>query len=267
MLPIYESKTDRLYVHNTQGVQFPAHLHEHLELFYLLEGTNAMTVDGVPRLLQAGDLAVVFPNVIHEYECGQERSEIRGIMVICNPELFGDYMNALTAGRPSEPYIGADRLHADVPYALRSLLAQREEDVRNMAASRAYIQLILSRVLPCLQLVSAQDDRRMDLTGRVVSYIARNFAQPLSLDILSRQMGVSRTHLSRVFSHKLRTSFPDYLSRIRINAAQNLLRGTKAGILEIALECGFDNQRTFNRAFRAVSGTSPREFRKGSHQR
>lgn len=53
----------------------------------------------------------------------------------------------------------------------------------------------------------------MDLTSSVVRYIMRNFRQPLSLEHIAKELGVSKYHLSHVFSARLHTSFREYGER------------------------------------------------------
>ena len=55
--------------------------------------------------------------------------------------------------------------------------------------------------------------------------------------------------------------FSDYVGSLRVRQAQGLLRATDRKIAQIALDCGFENQRTFNRTFLKVCGTTPRAYR------
>lgn len=101
----------------------------------------------------------------------------------------------------------------------------------------------------------------MDLTTRLIEYLSLHFRQPLTLDDVAHDLGVSRYHLSRVFSQRLGSSFPDYLSFLRLNEAQELLSGTDRSVSDICLDCGFTSQRSFNRAFQKLFLTTPRQFR------
>jgi AraC-like DNA-binding protein len=74
-------------------------------------------------------------------------------------------------------------------------------------------------------------------------------------------MGISRYYLSRTFSEKLQTSFPNYLNSLRVDLAKNLLESGDQDILQICYECGFESQRTFNRVFKNTCGITPREYR------
>ena len=92
-------------------------------------------------------------------------------------------------------------------------------------------------------------------------YLGEHFDQPLSLDALSRALGASKYHLSHLFSERLGMNFRSYLNALRVERARLLLTGTAAPITQICYECGFENQRTFNRAFLAACGTTPTRYR------
>ena len=102
----------------------------------------------------------------------------------------------------------------------------------------------------------------LDLTYQIVHYISNHFRDPLSLDSLSRSLGVSKYYLSHVFSEKMGMSFPEYLQSIRLNCAVSLIAGGEQSITEIAADSGFESQRTFYRAFRARFGITPLQYRK-----
>ena len=56
---------------------------------------------------------------------------------------------------------------------------------------------------------------------------------------------------------------PQYLLRLRLNAACTLLKNSTTSILEIAQRCGYNNLSNFNRQFKERFGVSPRDYRNG----
>jgi AraC-like DNA-binding protein len=79
---------------------------------------------------------------------------------------------------------------------------------------------------------------------------------------MSRDLGVSRSHLSHTFSQRLGTNFRSYVNALRIDQACEMLKGTEDSVTHIAYECGFESQRTFNRVFMEQCGLSPSEYRR-----
>ncbi len=260
MVPFYEKVHEQLTVSSTQGMNFPAHFHDNLELYFPLDSGLTVMAGGVSRDLNAGDLALLFPNVVHGYRSPAPSSDgrcSRALLVICPLSLTGDFYRALSSFQPEDPFLSGGCLHTDAVYALRALSVPEEE--RNPLADRALVQLILARTMPLLKL--RKNGPAPTLLQRVVQSLSERYREPLTLGRLAGDLGVSRSHLSRVFSEQLQCGFNDYLNRLRLADAGELLGSSDLTITEIGFSCGFDSPRTFNRAFRKVYGASPREFR------
>ncbi|MFQ8833480.1 MAG: helix-turn-helix domain-containing protein [Ruthenibacterium lactatiformans] len=210
-------------------LNFPSHLHGELELFLVQSGCVCVGIDGEFRELKAGELAVVFPNTVHSYQCREADS--RYMMAVCGTSLLGDYFPSLTQCRPRRPYLCGKALDPDVLYALHSLYRCRCTGA-DSSISRALLHLILAHVLPELSLEPAPEPKAMDLTSSVVRYIMRNFRQPLSLEHIAKELGVSKYHLSHVFSARLHTSFREYVNALRLDCARDLLAATELSMLE-----------------------------------
>ena len=97
---------------------------------------------------------------------------------------------------------------------------------------------------------------------QVIRYLTAHFREPLTLEALARALGVSRFHLSHVFSEKIGQGFSAYLASIRIDCACALLAGTNRSVTEIAAESGFESQRSFFRAFGARCCMTPLAYRR-----
>jgi AraC family transcriptional regulator len=83
----------------------------------------------------------------------------------------------------------------------------------------------------------------------------------LSLEAVARKAGLSPFHFHRSFKESVGETLRAYVERLRLERAAFRLALYEAGILDIALDSGFQNHETFTRAFRRRFGTSPREFR------
>ena len=257
----YEERSGReLQVEMGRRLNFPAHLHGELELFLVQSGCICVSVDGESRALTAGEMAVIFPNTIHSYQCREADS--RYTMAVCGTSLLGDFFPSLTQCRPRRSYLCGDALDPDVLYALHSLYRCRCMGA-DSSISRALLHLILAHVLPQLSLEPLPEPKSMDLTSCVVRYVMRNFRQPLSLECIAKELGVSKYHLSRVFSARLHTGFREYVNALRLDCARDLLAATELSMLEVSMESGFDSLRTFNRVFQERFRQTPSQYRKG----
>ena len=81
-----------------------------------------------------------------------------------------------------------------------------------------------------------------------------------SIDDIAKAVGVSRSHLYRVFMGSVSQSPIDYLTNYRINEACYLLRNSQLSIAEIAVSVGFFDQFYFSRVFKKIKGVPPSKF-------
>ena len=96
----------------------------------------------------------------------------------------------------------------------------------------------------------------------VMAYIRGHYADQFRLEQLAEMCGLSPDYFSRAFSQAAGVPPFTFISRVRIDAARRLLKRSTTQILEIAYAVGFNNVSHFNRAFRRVTGMSPREYRR-----
>lgn len=241
------------------------HLHAQLELLYVEDGEMESTVNGCTQLLQSGDLSVIFPNSVHSYHTPASRTDTHCIIAIINLDLAGDFTNTLLKFHPQSPFVDKAQLHKDVPYAINALMEEYNDAVNHTMYSpicKAYTQVIISRLLQKMELVSNTDANYFDIIYKVIYFINENYRQPLSLNDTSRALGVGKYHLSRIFSDKIKVTFSDYINGIRASQARSMLLSTEKSITQIAYDCGFQSVRTFNRAFRKVYNSSPKGLRR-----
>ena len=76
-------------------------------------------------------------------------------------------------------------------------------------------------------------------------------------------MNMSEAYFSRFFKRISGMTFSMYLNHIRVNRAIDLIKNTDLSMTEIAMKCGFETIRNFNRVFRQVTGYAPRELPDG----
>jgi YesN/AraC family two-component response regulator len=97
---------------------------------------------------------------------------------------------------------------------------------------------------------------------KIDRYIECNYCGRLSLEDISRYVGMSRTYFSIFFKTQYKEGFSDYLTRIRVEKASLMLLHTDKPIPVVASECGFKTVQYFTRAFKKVKGVTPGTFRK-----
>jgi two-component system response regulator YesN len=96
------------------------------------------------------------------------------------------------------------------------------------------------------------------------SYIDAHYAEPeLSLEEVAAEVEISPGYLSRLLKQETGFSFVDYLTRVRITKAVQIMNDPAMKVYEVAEAVGYQSQHYFSRAFKRVFGRSPVEYRKG----
>lgn len=257
LISLYEKKEESLHIVHKESVHFPPHLHSGMEIVYVTRGTLALGVGCELYPMEKGDFAIVFPNLIHHYQVfGKGKKE--AFYLVPQMSLTGCFMDDLQKYCPKNPVIKKKNVHPDIFDAIVKLY---NEENRSQVLEQAYIQIILARSMQCFELIPRESFESDDIIYRTVSYIAKNFKEEISLDIMAKEIGVSKYVLSRVFSSTFHTNFNQYLNEHRLNHVVSLLEYTDMSITDICLEVGFQSQRTFNRAFQEKFRKTPREYR------
>jgi two-component system response regulator YesN len=144
------------------------------------------------------------------------------------------------------------------PYSLN------HEDIQYIVSSR---EIFFEKVKSLLYAVIEYRDahtagRYQSVIVKAREYIDRNFASAdISLYSTASNVGISPNHLSTVFAQETGENFIEYLTRIRIEKAKQLLRETAMKNADIASETGFNDPHYFSHIFKKNTGLSPREYR------
>ncbi len=97
---------------------------------------------------------------------------------------------------------------------------------------------------------------------RSIDFIEENLKEEMSLRDISSQANASLYHFHRLFRAFVGESLSEYVRHRRLSRAAEELVGTGKSIIEIALDYGYSAPESFLRAFKAMYGMPPREFRK-----
>ena len=96
---------------------------------------------------------------------------------------------------------------------------------------------------------------------RVQDAVAADLTRDWSLGEVARIACVSERHLSRLFHEHVGMSIVQYVNRLRVARAQELLSKTKLGMEQVAERTGFGSVRQFRRAWHRVHAMAPRAAR------
>lgn len=106
--------------------------------------------------------------------------------------------------------------------------------------------------------------KRTQITNNLMHYIYYHIDSAINLDIISRDMQISKFHLHRIFKEEFGVNIYETIKSIRLQKAAHLLiTNHNSTVSEISASCGYSTQTSFIRAFKKRFNTTPTQWRKG----
>ncbi len=236
---------------------YPPMFHPHGELIYVTRGEINMMVDGYEHILREGELAAVFPYVVHSYE-DAPGAEI--FMILFEPEIVSLFEPELVSKKPLYPYVAQSQAFLPTLEKITELMNEKEQIKAKTAV--AYLSAMVGELLDSLPLCDVESVSE-NMIKPILLYCSEHFTDPdISIKKIADELYISQSYVSKVFSMKLKYGFREYINELRIANAKKLLAKTELKIVDIMLECGFKNQSSFNRIFGEICGVSPSAYRK-----
>lgn len=143
----------------------------------------------------------------------------------------------------------------------------RENSYYSQCQASAMVYQILAAAGVAPPPRSRQQRKPDDLSIQAVNLIRHAFANPeTNIDSIAESLGVHRVTLARMCREKIGLSPKEYLTSLRMDKAQTLLRSTDLPIKEICRMSGFRDPNYFEKVFKKNSYSTPSEYRLQKHQ-
>lgn len=253
----YEIRSDAAYIGEICDHPFPLHVHDVVEIVCSITGIQKLTIAGKQYTLKSGDIAVIFPAIPHSYDFVSQ--DASGVTLIFSPDVISEFTYQFRSMTLETPILS----QSDVPTELCFIISdmQKRFPANGNGLLYGFLHIFLAFLFSALKPVPMDKPIHFDLSCQVLHYIGEHYAEPLTLENIAHALGVSRIHLSHIFSQQLRINFRQYLNALRIDRACFLLRNPAYSVSEVADLCGYGNSRTFHRAFLTQCQITPTQYR------
>ena len=141
-------------------------------------------------------------------------------------------------------------------FATRTMSARQHESVLKLLEIFAQHLSILSN-----QILVRQENSEPPVITKAKRFIEEHQTEDLSLEDVAKAVNTSSFYFCKMFRKITGINFTDYVSRLRIERAKNLLLNPNLRISEIAYEVGFQSLTHFNRVFKKIAGQAPTVYR------
>ena len=256
-----------------QGERFLVQLHWHhnVEMMQMLGGTAEITIGNETFSAKAGDIYIINQEELHRIVSEDATLSYSTFIFPLQALAFatGDnaqaYLEPLMQNTMRFPVqILQNESKALLCDILKRILSAAEQKAAGyeLMIKALLLQLIAELIchgeLIAVQQSPSEKSRRLK---QILEYIQNNYAAPLTITAMADTFHMSEKYFSRYFRTATGQNFTAYLNAVRIENARILLRETDRTVLEIALECGYENVSYFNRVFRSQMGFSPLKYR------
>ncbi len=252
----------RIFLTRVQEKEFM--VHNWLEIVYVLKGRIELSDEDEIIDLDEGDIYIINPGKAHLIKETQvdnivlilqiENNFLKENIPVYDEILFSNRMDDLTKQKIISVM---GRLY------INTFTTDWEIEDMNDDLQELLTLLVTKRYYP------KKHKEFLDIDSIVVEIAKRashdfvNLCQKnISLEDMADEYNVSYYYLSRSFKKNIGENYTDFLLKVRLNKAVDLIINTDKMITDIAEESGFSNIKSFNNAFRKIFSISPTDFRK-----
>jgi AraC-like DNA-binding protein len=261
----------------TGGFRNTPNYHDYFEISWIAEGKGTFSIGRKTYPVEADDLFINGNAEFHLLE--SDRADlIRCVNLYFLPELvFRPGGNMLDFEYLSPFYAQGldftDRIPGGSPFTAQivSLMARINKALiekpahYRLAAKNALCEILLAMLthygqLPVSEGVYPSRRQKLARLQQVFQHLQNNYREKISLDHLAEIAFMSPSYLCRFFKTTTNYTLKEYLQRIRVDKAKELLAEGRLPITQVGLEVGFESHSYFDRVFRRLTGVSPREY-------
>lgn len=252
---------------------FSNHWHEQIEFLYILKGNAGIQCNSNVFHVEPEDLVIINSNELHYDE--SLSSELSYYVIIIDISLLHSssidvietkYITPITRSR----ILFSNKVTMDQSLldCIKNMIYEYEnKEMGYELAIKSYIYRLLlllmrnqkSRILTVEEYISRV--KNLESFKKVLKYIDEYFLEDINLNQLSKMMNVCDSHFCRAFKTLTGKTLSDYINRLRIVKAENLLVNSDMNISEVAMNVGFNDINYFSRLFRKYKKVSPTEYR------
>lgn len=225
--------------------------------------------------LQAGDIVFIHPHELHSFRAVD--MDVLELCVRFFPEFVQfpahhyfqkNFLNPLMNGTLRMPtVIRKDHpAYERVYHALSQLHPSREETPGYQEELLMTVMSVCCIMAPYCTAIQAVGEFPKDAVAACVAYLHKNYTQKLSLDQLSRHLGVHPNYLCSRFREVVGKSIFTYIHDLRLENAKWLLSTTRLSVAEVAQRCGYNDLGFFREKFKKSLGMSPKEYHKAFYK-
>lgn len=255
------TNTEDFYFHRTENKtcsNSTQHFHSGFELYYMSSGKCHYSINDESFGIVSGDLVLIPSGTMHATNYGSKactRLLLNFPEALIAPEILSATKSMGWIYRNPETLPAINELF----YLIEQ--EYNKNDLLSRSAIKAYTEGILMIIIR--QNLKIEQGRNT-IVEAAVKYIQENYTSTIRLTDLAKKLSVSEEHLSRLFKKETTFGFSEYVTLIRLQKAEHMLKNEPSrAITEVAYACGFNDSNYFSYKFKKAYGVTPSHLRDG----
>lgn len=256
------------------------HYHDDFELHYIAHSSGKVFVGDYIGQFQPGNFVLTGPRLPHNWISRLEPGDavpLRDMLVQFDQHVIRNMAKAAPELDELLPMLDRAKYGIEFHGIIQQDAKAFMERMRSSAGA-AKISILIEflqvlsketqyQLLSTVSMKSNADESSMKKVDVVANYVTEHYSQPVNLATVADLVGMSETAFSRFFTKATGNGFNEFLNRVRISRACELLSNTSQPVTNICFEVGFNNVANFNRRFLRMKQITPREYREAVQQR
>lgn len=233
-------------------------IHDLFEIYFMSDGECDYYIGGRIYEVKSGDVILIPPGVLHKnsYRCRKHtRIAIHFSNQYIPPAVLPFIRSGTVLYRSGET---ASEI-CELTEALYDEFING--DNFSCEAIRSYMSLLFIMIVRNRKNYEGVKTLNENVEA-AKKYINDNYQSEITLKGISKIIGVSAEHLSRLFRAETGFGFCEYVNIVRLDKARALLLGKNKSVAEVAYECGFNDSNYFSVKFKSLYGVSPKDYKK-----
>ncbi|OPY93146.1 MAG: HTH-type transcriptional activator RhaS [Syntrophaceae bacterium PtaU1.Bin231] len=156
-------------------------------------------------------------------------------------------------------YIQAELMGTHPNVCDASAIRARLDTMCHASEMKFYVREVVGEIYQAVHCV--EGDSAGYIINYIVNYVKQNYRGKVSLSVLANELNINYYYLSTLFKKKTNITFSEYIRKVRLENARELLQGSNLKIYEIAARCGYYDGKLFHKEFRKAFDCSPSQYR------
>ena len=256
----------------TNGVY---HEHDYVEIAFILSGKGKYIVDDLEYDVEAGDLVICNPGVKHTHiVTNPKEPTIEFISGFTDFHFKNMSPNSIILKDGNCILHTSAQLKQEIMMHCYAMLAENDgNNVGKYFMFKAHLMQLLLLVIREIIEVDCPKQKGYNFetynknyaVNRIINYLNENYEHKISLEQIAHNMYLSPVYISKIFKEETGESPINYLIKIRLEKASEILRNGEGGsIKSIANQVGYDDVYHFSKLFKKYYGISPLYYRKNA---